>query len=197
MPWRCHPSWSGEGVNPWKHEWGSFSPFSFRTFPQTLVHCLLPVQAEYSSGELPSSFDPICIIHIPLALRAVCPVAVSTSRLAALWGVLQFSHSGISEVNTGLIKSRHLKAHSNHPASLWTCWSETHRMKDEERFVIHPRGRGRQSLTCTELHGSGRSGHYSSEGWLLSIHVMEVTLGFIQPCIHLPLPSWRHFALFT
>ena len=78
--------------------WGSFSPFSSRTFPQTLVHCLLPVQAEFSSGELPSSFDPNCIFRIPLASRAVCPVAVSTRRLAALWGVLQFSRSGISEV---------------------------------------------------------------------------------------------------
>ena len=121
-------------------EWGGFSPFFSRTFPQTLVLSLLTLQTERSSGELPSSFDPTCTTHIPSAAHAVCPVAVPTSRLAALWGVLQFSHSGMSEVNMGFIQSRHPKAHSDHPASFWTCWSEMHRMKDEERCVIHPWG---------------------------------------------------------
>ena len=71
-------------------EWGMLSlPSPPEPFLQHLstVFCLLPVQAEHSSGKPSSSFDPTCIIN-SWASCAVCPVAVSTCRLAALWGVL-------------------------------------------------------------------------------------------------------------
>lgn len=197
MPGWCHPSWSGEGINPCKHESGAAS---LPSPPEPFLKHLSTVFCQFKLNFPQESFLPLLTqtafsaspwLHVQFVLWQFPPAG---------WLLCEVFFSSVAQAYLrwyGLNQVKASKSPFKSPSIFldMLVWDA----QNERWGVIcnSPMWEGKAVWHAQGSTGAEEEWALGSEGWLLSIHVMEVTLGFIQPCIHLPLPSWRRFVLFT